>query len=51
MWLLDTDHLSILQRGGSTALPLQMRLGRVPVEEVGTTIINYEEQMRGWLAV
>ena len=50
MWLLDTDHLSILQRGGSTALPLQMRLRQVPVEEVGTTIINYEEQMRGWLA-
>ena len=50
MWLLDTDHLSILQRGGSTALLLQMRLGQVPVEEVGTTIINYEEQMRGWLA-
>lgn len=50
MWLLDTDHLSILQRGGSAALPLQMRLRQVPVEEVGTTVINYEEQMRGWLA-
>ena len=50
MWLLDTDHLSILERSGSSAFPLQMRLEQVPVEEVGTTIVNYEEQMRGWLA-
>ena len=50
IWLLDTDHLSILERGGGSALPIQMRLGRVLVEEVGTTIVNYEEQMRGWLA-
>lgn len=56
MWLLNTDYLSLLQRGGSTALLLQVRLRQVPVEEVGTTgvnyttIVNYEEQMRGWLA-
>ncbi len=49
-WALDTDHLSILERGGSTALPLQMRIGRVPGHEIGTTIVNYGEQMRGWLA-
>ena len=50
MWLLDTDHLSILERGGSTALVLQMRVGRVAPEKLGTTIISYEEQMRGWLS-
>ena len=50
MWLLDTDYLSILERGGSAALPLQIRLDRVPIAEVGTTIVNYEEQMRGWLS-
>lgn len=50
MWLLETDHLTILERGGSTALPLQMRLGQVPVQDIDTTIISYEEQMRGWLA-
>ena len=50
MWLLDTDYLSILERGGSDALPIQMRLDQVPVDEVGTTIVNYEEQMRGWLS-
>jgi tRNA(fMet)-specific endonuclease VapC len=47
MWILDTDHLTILERGGSMALPLQMRLGLVSVSDVATTIINYEEQMRG----
>ena len=51
MWVLDTDHLTILGRGGSTALSLQMRLGLVPIEDVVTTIINYEEQMRGWLSL
>ena len=50
MWLLDTDYLSILERGGSVALPIQMRLDRVSIHEVGTTIVNYEEQMRGWLS-
>ncbi len=50
MWLLDTDHLTILERGGSMALPLQMQLGQVAVRDVDTTIISYEEQMRGWLA-
>ncbi len=50
MWLLDTDYLSILERGGSSALPLQMRLDQVPIGRIGTTIVNYEEQMRGWLS-
>ncbi len=50
MWLLDTDYLSILERGGSSALPLQIRLDQVPIDQIGTTIVNYEEQMRGWLS-
>ena len=50
MWLLDTDHLSILGRGGSGALALELRLGQVAADELGTTIVNYEEQMRGWMS-
>lgn len=42
-WILDTDHLSVLERGGGAALPLQLRLGELPPDEFGTTIINYEE--------
>ena len=50
MWVLDTDHLTILERKGAAALPLQIQLRQVPLSEVGTTVVNYEEQMRGWLA-
>ena len=50
MVLLDTDHLTVLERGGPAALPLQMRLDHIPAEEIATTVVTYEEQMRGWLA-
>jgi tRNA(fMet)-specific endonuclease VapC len=50
MVLLDTDHLSLLERGGADSLRLQMRLDPIPAEDIATTIITYEEQMRGWLA-
>jgi tRNA(fMet)-specific endonuclease VapC len=49
MYLLDTDHLSILERGGSACQTLRARLSQVDATQVGTTIISYEEQMRGWL--
>jgi tRNA(fMet)-specific endonuclease VapC len=51
MIVLDTDHLSVLERSdqpGSVAL--RARLAQVPPAEVVTTIISYEEQMRGWMA-
>lgn len=50
MQILDTDHMTILERGGITAYPLQVRLRQVSVEELATTIISYEEQVRGWLS-
>ena len=50
MILLDTDHLSLLERGGAASLTLQLRLGGIPAAEISTSIVNYEEQMRGWLA-
>lgn len=48
--LLDTDHMSILRRGGTIALRLAMRLSAAPEETVVTYIVVYEEQMRGWMA-
>jgi tRNA(fMet)-specific endonuclease VapC len=51
MIVLDTDHLSVLERSdqpGSGAL--RARLANLPPAEVVTTIISYEEQMRGWMA-
>lgn len=50
MLILDTDHLSLLEWTNSSSRSLQMRLGQVDSEEVVTSIITYEEQMRGWLA-
>lgn len=52
MVILDTDHLTVIQRRSEpTYSILSTRLRRLPVSDVRTTIINVEEQMRGWLAV
>ncbi len=50
MYILDTDHISIMDRGGTAAQPLLARLILVKPNQVFTTIITYEEQMRGWLS-
>lgn len=49
MYLLDTDHMSVLRYGGADALRLTLRLSAVPDDEIVTCIVVYEEQMRGWL--
>jgi tRNA(fMet)-specific endonuclease VapC len=49
MYLLDTDHLTLLERNNADSVALQLRLEKVPAEQIATTIVNYEEQMRGWL--
>lgn len=50
MYILDTDHLSVLDRGGTSAQRLFQRLATIDPSDVTTTIISYEEQMRGWLS-
>jgi tRNA(fMet)-specific endonuclease VapC len=50
MVLLDTDHISLLERGGSEGEAIRTRLRAVPLDDVATSIISYEEQGRGWLA-
>lgn len=51
MVILDTDLLSLLDRRTDDAQRrLQNRLDTLPVDEVVTTIITFEEQMRGWMA-
>jgi tRNA(fMet)-specific endonuclease VapC len=49
MYLLDTNHLTILQRGGEPSLHLASRLGQVDSAQVFTTIISYHEQTQGWM--
>lgn len=49
MYLLDTDHITLLDRAGAEGETIHARLVQVP-EEVAASIVSYEEQMRGWLA-
>ncbi|MBL8796598.1 MAG: type II toxin-antitoxin system VapC family toxin [Planctomycetia bacterium] len=52
MILLDTDHLTLLKYPDSTRCSaLTARLTASPDQQIGTTIISAEEQLRGWLAV
>jgi len=51
MIVLDTDHMSVLERREQPAVDhLLTRLAEQPAFEVMTTVISYEEQMRGWMA-
>lgn len=45
--ILDSDMLSILQRRSEPACG---RLEQLPERDVFTTIVTFQEQMRGWLA-
>lgn len=52
MFVLDTDHMSALEWGsGAAGQRLLARLSALPAGEAATTIITFEEQTRGWLAV
>jgi tRNA(fMet)-specific endonuclease VapC len=50
MFVLDSDHMSLLEWGGADSAALHQRLADVPDEDLATTIVCYEEQMRGWMA-
>lgn len=51
-YVLDTDILSLLAHKDSPEAPrIRRRIAELaPEDSVVTTIINYEEQMRGWMA-
>jgi tRNA(fMet)-specific endonuclease VapC len=50
--ILDTDHLTVIQRRAEPAYSrLRDRLSKFPPNAIQTTIISFEEQMRGWLAL
>ena len=48
LWVLDTDHLSLLQRAHPQVVA---RLRSLPLEQRATTIVNAEEQLRGRFAM
>jgi tRNA(fMet)-specific endonuclease VapC len=48
--MLDTDHMSVLEWAGTpVCFQLETRLRKLPSVEVATSIVSYEEQVRGWL--
>jgi tRNA(fMet)-specific endonuclease VapC len=50
--VLDTDHLTVIQRQMEPAYShLRARLDTFSPDDVYTTIVNVEEQMRGWLSL
>ncbi len=52
MVILDTDHVSLLEWSGTPSCRvLEARLDSLPSSDVCTTVINYEEQLRGWLGM
>jgi tRNA(fMet)-specific endonuclease VapC len=51
MYILDTDHLSLIQRNGQEGKRILKRLATVENVGVAVTVITYEEQVRGRLSV
>ncbi|MDZ8257996.1 hypothetical protein [Nostoc sp. ChiQUE01b] len=51
MYILDTDHLSFIQRNGQEGKRILTRLAAVEEVEIAVTVITYEEQVRGRLSV
>jgi tRNA(fMet)-specific endonuclease VapC len=50
MWILDTDHVSLLEHDQTpVAARLWQRLHALNPDEYCASIISYEEQCRGWL--
>jgi tRNA(fMet)-specific endonuclease VapC len=47
LWILDTDHLSLLERGN---VPIQQRLQHMQASSVVITIVTAEEKVKGRLA-
>src|SRR5262245_23901642 len=52
MILLDTDHVNVLQvRQASEYATLMGKIALSPDQDLVTTVVSFEEQMRGWLAI
>lgn len=51
MYILDTDHLSLIQRDGREGKRIVNRLVAANIEQLTVTVITYEEQIRGRFSV
>jgi tRNA(fMet)-specific endonuclease VapC len=52
MYILDTDHISVMESANPSAegQRLRFRVARLKPEGRITTIITFEEQVRGWMS-
>ena len=50
-YILDTDHLSLIQRNNQEGREILARLATIESVSVAVTVITYEEQLRGRLSV
>lgn len=50
MYLLDTDHISLIARAGAEGRRILERLSGAEQDLIAVSIISYEEQVRGWLS-
>jgi len=48
IWVLDTDHLSLLRRGN---VAIQQKFTATDPQSIFVTIVTVEEQLKGRLAV
>ena len=51
MYILDTDHLSLIQREGEAGRLVLSKLKAAEESDFSVTVITYEEQVRGRLSV
>jgi tRNA(fMet)-specific endonuclease VapC len=51
MYVLDTDHLSLIQRNGQDGKRILARLSAVKNPAIAVAVITYEEQVRGRLNI
>jgi len=50
-YLLDTEHLSVLEKGvGEEFAQLQRRMRAVGIEAFCVSIVSFQEQIAGWMA-
>lgn len=49
-YLMDTDHVSLIDRAGPESARILARIAALPPDSVAVPLISYEEQMRGWMA-
>ena len=49
-YLMDSDHISLISRGGELSERITSRIAALPPDSVAISLISYEEQMRGWMA-